>query len=76
MEFCGEITKPPFNFWQAWFIYFGEPSNQPNYTMTKILNRILRRLARPIAAELGLNQEGRLDNEVVAQKTLMQQYLP
>ncbi|MES2467130.1 MAG: hypothetical protein V4675_07505 [Verrucomicrobiota bacterium] len=42
--------------------------------MTKILNRILHRLARPMAAELGLKQEGRLDNEVVAQKTLMQQY--
>ncbi len=43
-------------------------------TITKNLDRVMRRFSKPIAGELGISSEGRLDNEVVAQKTLMQQY--
>jgi hypothetical protein len=42
--------------------------------MIRTLNRLSRRLARPLAAELAVVLTGKLNNEAVAQKTLMQQY--
>jgi hypothetical protein len=39
-----------------------------------LINRISRRLARPMTAEMAVNLTGILNNEAVAQKTLMQQY--